>query len=32
VAPREYGQNTVAAHNAGIAAAWLLPGLIASLA
>jgi hypothetical protein len=30
VTPRVYAQNTVAAHNAAIALAWLLPDLIAS--
>jgi hypothetical protein len=29
VAPRDYAQNFVAAHNAGIAAAWMMPLLIA---
>lgn len=31
VAPRVYAQNTVAAHNGGVALAWLLPDVIASL-
>lgn len=31
VTPRVYAQNTVAAHNAGVALAWLLPSLIATL-
>lgn len=31
VTPRVYAQNTVAAHNAGVAIAWLLPSLIATL-
>lgn len=31
VTPRVYAQNTVAAHNAGIATAWLLPDVIAAL-
>ena len=31
VTPRVYAQNTVAAHNAAIALAWLLPGMIAAL-
>lgn len=31
VTPRVYAQNTVAAHNAGVAIAWLLPGIIAAL-
>ena len=32
VTPRVYTQNTVAAHNAAIALAWLLPDVIAALA
>jgi hypothetical protein len=31
VTPRVYAQNTVSAHNAGVAIAWLLPSLIATL-
>ena len=31
VTPRVYAQNTVAAHNAAIALAWLLPDVIAAL-
>lgn len=31
VTPRVYAQNTVAAHNAGVALVWLLPSLIATL-
>lgn len=31
VTPRVYAQNTVAAHNAGVAIAWLLPSLISTL-
>jgi hypothetical protein len=31
VSPRAYSQNTAAAHNAGVALAWMLPSLIRSL-
>jgi hypothetical protein len=31
VTPRVYAQNTVAAHNAAVALAWLLPGVIRAL-
>jgi len=31
VTPRVYAQNTAAAHNAAVALAWYLPGLIAAL-
>ena len=31
VTPRNYAQNFVAAHNAGVALAWLLPELVAAL-
>ena len=31
VTPRVYAQNTVAAHNAGIALAWLLPDVVQAL-
>ncbi|HEU0077243.1 MAG TPA: hypothetical protein VFQ76_06315 [Longimicrobiaceae bacterium] len=31
VTPRRYSQNFVAAHNAGVAIAWLLPGFIDAL-
>jgi hypothetical protein len=31
VTPRVYAQNTVAAHNAAIALAWLLPDVITAL-
>jgi hypothetical protein len=31
VTPRVYAQNTVAAHNAGVAIAWLLPSILAAL-
>jgi hypothetical protein len=30
-APREYAQNLAAAHNAGIAVAWLVPEFVRSL-
>jgi hypothetical protein len=31
VTPRVYAQNFVAAHNAGVALAWLLPGIVTTL-
>ena len=31
VTPNEYGQNFVAAHNAAVALAWILPELVQSL-
>jgi hypothetical protein len=31
VTPRVYAQNVVAAHNAGVTLAWLLPGIVATL-
>ena len=31
VDPRSYAQNTVAAHNAGVAIAWMLPTIDATL-
>lgn len=32
VEPRQYAQNTVGAHNAGVVLAWMLPRLVATLA
>ena len=31
VTPRVYAQNVVAAHNAGVTLAWLLPGIVDAL-